>query len=223
MATSSLCFTQRLEQFIQSKIFSANKPAPLSFAIQCFLSKPDSELVFSFRMKQTGIENDFVCLLFLVYLFFSRTAENSFWPNYSDVIVSFRSLGCLYADLLVCSVLCHVLFSSHCHWPSNDCAACFQSNLLQDFSKLSPGRSRKSRSRQVLDALWLELAVGLSFSTDGQQMLLRIDGQCRDGQIRLWDESWNNEPCEDGCGVEWQALWGWLWCRVTSPVRMVVV
>ena len=152
-----------------------------------------------------------LCLLFLVYLFFSRTVENSFWPSYSYVIVSFRSLGCLHADLLVCSVLCHVLFSSYCHWPSNDCAACFQSNLLQDFSKLSPGRSRKSRSRQVLDALWLELAVGLSFSTDGQQMLLRIDGQCRDGQIRLWDESWNNEPCEDGCGA------------VTSPVRMVVV
>ena len=33
VATSSLCFTQRLEQFIQSKIVSANKPAPLSFAI----------------------------------------------------------------------------------------------------------------------------------------------------------------------------------------------
>ena len=53
----------------------------------------------------------------------------------------------------------------------------FQSNLLQDFSKLCPGRSRKSRGRQALDALWFQLAVGLSFSTDGQQMLLRIDGQ----------------------------------------------
>ena len=174
----------------------------------------------------------YICF-FLVYSFllwdsWELFLTQLFWC-YCLIQITWMRVGvCMQSYLL-----CRVLFSSHCLWPSNDCAVCFQSNLLQDFSKLSPGRSRKSRSRQVLDALWLELAVGLSFSTDGQQMLLRIDGQCCDGQIWLWDESWSNEPCEDGCGIEWQALWEWLWCSdnpcedgcgaVTSPLRMVVV
>ena len=53
----------------------------------------------------------------------------------------------------------------------------FQSNLLCDFSKLSPGRSRKSKGKQTMDLMWLELAVALSFSTDGQQMLLKNNGK----------------------------------------------
>ncbi|XP_070189691.1 rotatin-like isoform X1 [Littorina saxatilis] len=70
---------------------------------------------------------------------------------------------------LLFSLLTSLSLSSECR------TLLWKSTFLQDFSKLSPSRSRKSRSRQVLDALWFELAVGLSFSSDGQQMLLRIN------------------------------------------------
>jgi len=54
-----------------------------------------------------------------------------------------------------------------------------QSNFLHSFSALSPHKSKKSKvSSSQLDSLWLALFVNLSFSTDGQTMILKIDGNC---------------------------------------------
>ena len=52
-----------------------------------------------------------------------------------------------------------------------------QSNFLQGFSALSRHKTKKSKSSTAqLDGLWLALLVNLSFSTDGQTMILKIDG-----------------------------------------------
>jgi len=55
-----------------------------------------------------------------------------------------------------------------------------QSNFLHGFSALSPHKTKKlktsSRSGH-LHSLWLNVFVNLSFTTDGQTMILKIDGQ----------------------------------------------
>lgn len=80
---------------------------------------------------------------------------------------------------------------------SSECRSLiWKSNLLQDLSKLSPGRSRKSRSRQLLDSLWLELAVALSFSTDGQQMLLRLD-ECLTVLLDFVENGFGMSQCQE--------------------------
>ncbi|KAL5022092.1 hypothetical protein ScPMuIL_001247 [Solemya velum] len=48
-------------------------------------------------------------------------------------------------------------------------------NFLKDFSELTPQKTRKGKLRQTLEVLWLELFVNLSFSTEGQQMILKIN------------------------------------------------
>ena len=56
----------------------------------------------------------------------------------------------------------------------------FQSNFLQEFGSLNPKRSKvcKSKGRQLLiEVLWLELILNLSFSLEGQQMILKIPGK----------------------------------------------
>ncbi|XP_076470158.1 rotatin-like isoform X2 [Babylonia areolata] len=75
----------------------------------------------------------------------------------------------------------------------------WKSNLLQEFSKLSPSRSRKWRSRQLLDSLWLQLAVGLSFSTDGQSMLLRVD-ECLTVLLDFMENGFASPHCQE-CAV----------------------
>ncbi|XP_052274853.1 rotatin-like isoform X2 [Dreissena polymorpha] len=55
----------------------------------------------------------------------------------------------------------------------------WKSNFLQDFSNLNPKRSKafKSKGKQYLtETLWLELLLNLSFSLEGQQMILKIPG-----------------------------------------------
>ena len=53
----------------------------------------------------------------------------------------------------------------------------FQSNFLGDFANLNPKKSKKGKSRQVtMETLWLELLLNLSFSMEGQQMILKITG-----------------------------------------------
>jgi len=52
----------------------------------------------------------------------------------------------------------------------------WKSNFLHGFSALSPHRTKKSKTGAgQLDGLWLSLFVNLSFSTDGQTMILKID------------------------------------------------
>jgi rotatin len=55
-----------------------------------------------------------------------------------------------------------------------------QSNFLQEFGSLNPKRSKtaKAKVKQVLhEVLWLELLLNLSFSLEGQQMILKIPGK----------------------------------------------
>lgn len=53
-----------------------------------------------------------------------------------------------------------------------------QSNFLQEFGKLNPKRSKGSKGKQLLhEVLWLELLLNLSFSLEGQQMILKIPGK----------------------------------------------
>ena len=49
----------------------------------------------------------------------------------------------------------------------------FQSNFLADFACLNPKKSKKSKG---IETLWLELLLNLSFSMEGQQMILKISG-----------------------------------------------
>ena len=60
------------------------------------------------------------------------------------------------------------------------CAVNVQSNFLHGFSTLSPHKTKKSKAgTSQLDGLWLSLFVNLSFSSEGQTMILKIDGmQC---------------------------------------------
>ena len=54
----------------------------------------------------------------------------------------------------------------------------FQSNFLGGFGSLNPKKSKKAKSRQVvMETLWLELLLNLSFSMEGQQMILKISGR----------------------------------------------
>ena len=50
----------------------------------------------------------------------------------------------------------------------------WKSNFLHGFSALSPHKTKKGSGQ--LDGLWLSLFVNLSFSADGQTMILKIDG-----------------------------------------------
>ena len=53
-----------------------------------------------------------------------------------------------------------------------------QSNFLHGFSALSPHKTKKSKvTSGQLDGLWLALFVNLSFSTEGQTMILKTDGK----------------------------------------------
>ncbi|XP_041375404.1 rotatin-like [Gigantopelta aegis] len=60
---------------------------------------------------------------------------------------------------------------------SSECRSIlFKCNFLNDFSKLNPKRTKKSKQKNVLEVCWFELLTNLSFSVDGQQMLLKING-----------------------------------------------
>ncbi|XP_069111957.1 rotatin-like isoform X2 [Argopecten irradians] len=53
----------------------------------------------------------------------------------------------------------------------------FKSNFLREFLSLNPRKSKKTKHTQNLELFWLELLVNLSFSVEGQQMLLKT-GDC---------------------------------------------
>jgi rotatin len=52
----------------------------------------------------------------------------------------------------------------------------WKSNFVHDFSTLTIilGKGKKSKLQRSLEGLWLDLLVNLSFSTDGQNMILKI-------------------------------------------------
>ncbi|XP_060080267.1 rotatin-like [Ylistrum balloti] len=53
----------------------------------------------------------------------------------------------------------------------------FKSNFLREFLSLNPRKSKKTKHTQNMELFWLELLVNLSFSVEGQQMLLKT-GDC---------------------------------------------
>ena len=52
----------------------------------------------------------------------------------------------------------------------------FQSNFLNEFGTLSPKKPKKSKTIRALESLWLDVFVNLSFCTEGQNMILKIQG-----------------------------------------------
>ena len=52
----------------------------------------------------------------------------------------------------------------------------FQNNFLQEFGSLTPAKNKKTKVARVVEGLWLDLLLNLSFSTEGQSMILKIDG-----------------------------------------------
>ncbi|KAK3610373.1 hypothetical protein CHS0354_008649 [Potamilus streckersoni] len=50
----------------------------------------------------------------------------------------------------------------------------WKSNFLREFSELNPRKTKKGKNKQQNEGLWLELLVNLSFSTEGQQIILKI-------------------------------------------------
>ena len=52
-----------------------------------------------------------------------------------------------------------------------------QSNFVHEFGKLAPKKPKKTKVARVLETLWLDLLVNLSFCTEGQNMILKIKGK----------------------------------------------
>ncbi|KAL3860206.1 hypothetical protein ACJMK2_010362 [Sinanodonta woodiana] len=50
----------------------------------------------------------------------------------------------------------------------------WKSNFLREFSELNPRKTKKRKNEKQNEGLWLELLVNLSFSTEGQQIILKI-------------------------------------------------
>ncbi|XP_053402565.1 rotatin-like [Mercenaria mercenaria] len=74
-------------------------------------------------------------------------------------------MKCLYG------LLANLALSSECR------TIIWKSNFLQEFGSLNPKRSKtaKAKGKQILhEVLWLELLLNLSFSLEGQQMILKI-------------------------------------------------
>ncbi|WAR12086.1 RTTN-like protein, partial [Mya arenaria] len=67
------------------------------------------------------------------------------------------------------SLLANLALSSECR------NILWKSNFLQEFSNLNPKRSKGNKGRQLAtEQLWLELLINLSFSLEGQQIILKI-------------------------------------------------
>ncbi|XP_056009232.1 rotatin-like isoform X2 [Ostrea edulis] len=49
----------------------------------------------------------------------------------------------------------------------------FKSNFFKEFTELNPKKKKKNKQHKNLETYWLELMVNLSFSTEGQQMILK--------------------------------------------------
>ncbi|XP_062593037.1 rotatin-like isoform X3 [Saccostrea cucullata] len=49
----------------------------------------------------------------------------------------------------------------------------FKSNFFREFTELNPRKTKKTKHNKNLEIYWLELMVNLSFSTEGQQMILK--------------------------------------------------
>ncbi|XP_078335545.1 rotatin-like [Crassostrea virginica] len=49
----------------------------------------------------------------------------------------------------------------------------FKSNFFREFTELNPRKPKKSKKAKSLEVYWLELILNLSFSTEGQQMILK--------------------------------------------------
>ncbi|KAK3086250.1 hypothetical protein FSP39_015771, partial [Pinctada imbricata] len=67
----------------------------------------------------------------------------------------------------VYSVLATLTLSSECR------NVIYKSNFLRDFLDLNPRKTKKSKRVLLMEQLWTELLVNLSFSLEGQQMILK--------------------------------------------------
>ncbi|XP_050395156.2 rotatin [Patella vulgata] len=70
------------------------------------------------------------------------------------------------------SLLCNIVMSAE---GRNIMWKC---NMLSEFTQLNPQKSKKQKPKhkQYLDVLWLDLLVNLSFTTDGQQIIFKVNG-----------------------------------------------
>lgn len=51
-----------------------------------------------------------------------------------------------------------------------------KSNFFREFLELNPRKTKKSKQVKKMEVYWLELMLNLSFSTEGQQMILKTGG-----------------------------------------------
>ncbi|XP_052063673.1 rotatin-like [Mytilus californianus] len=69
---------------------------------------------------------------------------------------------------MVFSLLATLTLSSECR------NIMFKSNFLSEFAEMNPRKTKKTKKQQFLEVCWLELLLNLSFSVEGQQMILKI-------------------------------------------------
>ncbi|KAK2169790.1 hypothetical protein LSH36_7g17006 [Paralvinella palmiformis] len=67
------------------------------------------------------------------------------------------------------SLLANLTLSQECR------GILWKSNFLHEFAGFSPKKNKKNKQSRLLETLWLKLLVNLSFSTEGQNMILKID------------------------------------------------
>ncbi|KAK7504713.1 hypothetical protein BaRGS_00004199, partial [Batillaria attramentaria] len=134
-----------------------------TFAARCpaattSLASTSSSIVGPNATRQQLISNSLVCYITKLT---QREIEKELAPSVSSS--SSSTISSPHLRLLF-SLMTSLALSAEC-----------RSKFLQGFSHLSPVRSRKSRCRQMVDYMWLELAVSLSFSTEGQNTLLNVN------------------------------------------------
>lgn len=86
-------------------------------------------------------------------------------------IIKYAGREKLKEPILKClfSLLSNMALSSECR------NIIWKNNFLNEFSNLNPKRPMKTKGRQLVnEVFWLELLLNLSFSLDGQQMILKI-------------------------------------------------
>lgn len=74
----------------------------------------------------------------------------------------------------------------------------FKSNFFREFLELNPRKTKKSKHVKKIEVYWLELMLNLSFSTEGQQMILKT-GDSVDLLLDFVD-------CGNGPGLEYSVL-----------------
>ena len=52
---------------------------------------------------------------------------------------------------------------------------------------MSPNKTKKTKMVRVVEGLWLDLLVNLSFSIEGQNMILKVNGKFASSLEEIWD------------------------------------